>query len=63
MEKTQKAQAEKVAAEQLAAEIEETMKDFFVADVSRRGDTVTLRFLNGQKFTLKAEEVTGRAEA
>lgn len=37
-------------------EIEPLIKEFFICDADMEGNSLTLKFLNGQKFTLTATE-------
>lgn len=44
-------------ADDLLREIAPLLEDYFVAEVGEKGHAVTLRFPNGQKFKLTAEEI------
>ena len=46
-----------VAANDLLAEIEPLIEDYFKGDVSFDGQNVTYCLLNGQKFKLSAKEI------
>ena len=43
---------EKIVVENLIQEIQEALKDIFVAKIRKRGVELEMEFLNGQRFTL-----------
>lgn len=44
--------------EDLAAEIEPLMREYFLADIEMCGNHIDCTFLNGQKMRVSVEEVT-----
>ena len=47
---------EKIKIENLIQEIQEALKDIFIAKIHKRGTELDFEFLNGQRFTLSLFE-------
>ena len=47
----------KITKEELLQEMEVLLEDEFVADIKREQDKIVLKFLDGQSFCVRIEEV------
>lgn len=47
----------KIERQNLTKEIQSLLKDEFVAEITESDDTLTLSFLNGQKFMVAVQEI------
>ena len=48
---------QKIQKENLMNELVVALKDVFVAEVSQNENVLTVKFVNGQKFSLQVEEI------